>query len=206
VARDVHFQGLDVAPEADLYIPQSQQPIGSMVVVVQTKTKPENAIAVVRNEVQSLDPNLPVSDVQTMDQIVGDSMTQRKFTMLLLTAFAMVGLFLAALGTYGVLAFQVVQRRQEIGIRMALGAAKKDVLKMVLREGLTLAVVGTLIGFAGVLGTSKFLQSLLYGVSTTDASTFGVVVIVIAAVAMFACYVPALRATKVDPITTLRYE
>jgi putative ABC transport system permease protein len=126
--------------------------------------------------------------------------------MLLLTAFAGVGLFLAALGTYGVLAFQVVQRTQEIGIRMALGAKKQDVLKLVLREGVTLAIAGTLIGLLGVFGTSRFLQSLLYGVSTMDVSTFGAVVMVIAAVAMLACYVPALRATKVDPITTLHYE
>jgi len=126
--------------------------------------------------------------------------------MLLLAAFAGIGLFLAALGTYGVLAFQVVQRTQEIGIRMALGAAKKDVLRLVLQEGLFLAVAGTLIGFLGVLGTSRFLQSLLFGVSTLDASTVGTVVILLAAVAMFACYLPALRATKVDPITTLHYE
>jgi len=206
IVRNVHFEGLDEAPQPDLYLPHSQQPLGMMVMAVRTVSDPLKFVPTVREELRAIDPNLPLSGIQTMEDIVGNSISQRKFTMLLLAAFAGIGLFLAALGTYGVLAFQVVQRTQEIGIRMALGAAKKDVLRLVLQEGLFLAVAGTLIGFLGVLGTSRFLQSLLFGVSTLDASTVGAVVILLAAVAMFACYLPALRATKVDPITTLHYE
>jgi putative ABC transport system permease protein len=118
----------------------------------------------------------------------------------------MVGLFLAALGTYGVLSFQVVQRTQEIGVRLALGAKRSDVLRLILREGLFLAVSGTLIGLLGVLATNRFLESLIYGISTFDLATFVSVIFVIGSVALLACYLPALRATKVDPIVTLRYE
>jgi predicted permease len=206
VVHDVRFDGLDISPQPDLYIPHTQQPLNAMMMTVRTSGDPINIVPVVREELRRIDPNLPLSSVETMDEVIGESISQRKFTMFLLSAFAGIGLFLAALGTYGVLAFQVVQRTQEIGIRIALGAAKKDVLRLVLQEGLFLAVTGTLIGILGVLGTSRFLKSLLFNVSTVDAGTFGSVVILLAAVAMFACYIPALRATKVDPITTLHYE
>ncbi len=206
VVGNVRFGGLETNPGPDLYIPHSQQQLNAMMVVVRTSGDPQNLAPVVREELRKMDSNLPVSRMQTMEEVVGDSLGQRKFTMFLLAAFAGVGLFLAALGTYGVLSFQVVQRTQEIGIRMALGARRRDVLKLVLQEGLFLAVAGTLIGFVGVLGTTRFLESLVYGISTLDGATFASVMILLSAVALLACYLPALRATKVDPITTLHYE
>jgi putative ABC transport system permease protein len=206
VVGNVRFGGLETNPEPDMYIPHSQQPINAMTVVIRTSADSQNLGPIVREELRKMDSNLPVSNMQTMEEVIGDSLGQRKFTMFLLVAFAGVGLFLAALGTYGVLSFQVVQRTQEIGIRMALGARRSDVLKLVLQEGLFLAVAGTLIGFLGVLGTTRFLESLVYGISTLDGATFASVVILLSFVALLACYLPARRATKVDPITTLHYE
>jgi putative ABC transport system permease protein len=207
IVKDVHFEGLETHPEPEVYIPHTQQPLNAMMMVVRSAGElPQNLPSIVRTELRNLDANLPVSNLKTMEEVVGESLGQRKFTMFLLSAFAAVGLFLAALGTYGVLSFQVVQRTQEIGIRLALGARKRDVLRLVLQEGLFLAVAGTLIGFAGVLATTRFLESLVFGISTLDFSTFGSVVVVLASVAILACYLPAWRATKVDPIVTLRYE
>ncbi len=177
VVGDVHFEGLETGPKPELYIPHTQQQLNAMMVVVRASDGLHNLSAIVRAELQKLDSNLPVSNMKAMEEVVGGSLGQRKFTMFLLSAFAVVGLFLAALGTYGVLSFQVVQRTQEIGIRLALGARRTDVLKLVLQEGLFLAVAGTLIGLAGVLATTRFLESLVFGVSTLDVSTFGFVVL-----------------------------
>jgi putative ABC transport system permease protein len=206
IVNDVRFENLETRPQPDVYIPHTQQQLNAMMMVVHGTRGAENLPAIVRSELRKRDANIPLSNIKTMQEVLGESLGQRKFTMFLLGAFAAVGLFLAAIGTYGVLAFQVVQRTQEIGIRLALGARKTDVLKLVLHEGLILAVSGTLIGLAGVLATTRFLESLVFGISTLDLSTFGAVVAVLGAVALFACYLPALRATKVDPIVTLRYE
>ena len=206
IVGDVHFEGLEKGPEPDLYIPHTQQQLNAMMVVVRTDGRVENLTSIIRAELKKMDANLPVSNMRSMEDVVGGSLGQRRFTMFLLSAFAAVGLFLAALGTYGVLSFQVVQRTQEIGIRLALGAKKRDVLRLVMQEGLFLAVAGTLIGLAGVLATTRFLESLVFNVSTLDVTTFGSVVFVLASVALLACYLPAWRATKVDPIVTLRYE
>jgi putative ABC transport system permease protein len=206
IAGNVRFDGLDEQPQPDLYIPHSQQQLNAMIVVVRTKGTTSDLIPIVRQEMKQMDPDLPLSDVQTMEERIGRSVGQRKLTMLLLAAFAGIGLFLAALGTYGVLSFQVTQRTQEIGIRMALGAHRKDVLNLILQEGIILAVAGTAVGFFGVWGSSRFLRSLVFGISTFDSSTFAAVAILLTTVALFACYLPARRATKVDPVTTLRYE
>jgi putative ABC transport system permease protein len=206
IVGDVRSQDLETEPLPALYVPHTQQQLNAMMVVIQTSKDPLNFTPVVRQELRKLDPNLPISKVKTMEALVGISLGQRRFTMFLLAAFAVTGLFLAALGTYGVLSFQVVQRTQEIGIRMALGARRKDVLKLVFHEGLLLAVTGAVIGFLGVLATSRFLQSLVFGISTLDIGTFMFVILLLACVAFIACYLPASRATRVDPIRTLHYE
>jgi putative ABC transport system permease protein len=206
VVGDVHMQDLETPSAPDLYIPHTQHQLNAMMVVVRTTGNDAAVPALIRTELQKLDPNLPVSNLKTMEEVVGGSLGQRKFTMFLLAMFAAVGLFLAALGTYGVLSFQVVQRTQEIGIRLALGAKQLDVLKLVLKEGLFLAVTGTFLGLIGVLATTRFLKSLVFGISTVDAATFVSVVFLLTFVALIACYLPARRATRVDPIQTLRYE
>jgi putative ABC transport system permease protein len=206
IVGDVHFEGLETGTKPDLYIPHAQQQLEDMMVIVRSSGDLKKIPTFIREELRRMNPNLPISNMKTMEEVVGGSLGERKFTMFLLSAFAMVGLFLAALGTYGVLSFQVVQRTQEIGVRLALGAKRSDVLRLILREGLFLAVSGTLIGLLGVLATNRFLESLIYGISTFDLATFVSVIFVIGSVALLACYLPALRATKVDPIVTLRYE
>ena len=149
---------------------------------------------------------LAPTQLRTMERVVQDSTASRKFTLLLMEIFAASALVLAGVGIYGVMAFSVTQRTHEIGIRMALGAEKSDLLRMVLWQGLRLALIGVVIGIGGALALTRFLASLLYGVTPTDPLTFVAVSLILIAVALAACYIPARRATKVDPMVALRYE
>jgi ABC-type antimicrobial peptide transport system permease subunit len=143
---------------------------------------------------------------QTMDEIISDSISDRKFSMVLLGTFAALALLLSSIGIYGVISYLIGERTHEIGIRMALGAQRKDVLTLVLSEGMKLVLVGAVIGIAAALGLSRLMAGMLYGVSATDPLTFAAVPIVLLGVAMLACYIPARRAMRVDPMTALRYE
>jgi len=143
---------------------------------------------------------------QTMDEIISDSISDRKFSMVLLGAFAALALLLSTIGIYGVISYLIGERTHEIGIRMALGAQRKDVLTLVLSEGVRLTLLGAAIGIAAALGLTRLMANLLYGVSATDPLTFAAVPIVLLGVAMLACYIPARRAMRVDPMTALRYE
>ncbi len=177
-----------------------------MTLVVRTAGDPRAFVGTAQATVHALDPDLPVYGSQTMGEIIETSLAAQRFATLLLGLFAAFGLVLAAVGIYGVMAYSVGQRTQEMGIRMALGATRRDILRLVLGRGSLLTGAGTLIGLLACLGLTRFLASLLFGVTATDPVTFLAVAFVLGAVALFACYVPARRATRVDPMTALRYE
>ena len=175
-----------------------------MTILVRTANEPLSLVSAARNVLQQLDPEQPMAAIATMEQLLGDSLARSRFTMLLLAMFAAIALLLACVGIYGVIAYGVAQRTQEFGIRMALGAGRRDVLQLVLAQGTRLALLGIGLGvvFASVL--TRFLSTLLYGIAPTDPLTFASVALLLALVALLACYLPALRATRVDPIETLR--
>lgn len=206
IARDVKLAGLDAPSEPAYYIPASQAPLQDMTLLVRTTTNPLSIVGAVRQTVLSIDPNLPISNIKTLEKVVDDSVAQRRLNMLLMGLFGGLALLLSAVGIYGLLSHAVTQRTQEMGIRMALGAQVSDVLKLVLRQGMTLAIVGEVIGLAGAFALTRLMRGLLFGVTPNDATTFVVVAGVLAVVALLACYVPARRATKVDPLIALRYE
>jgi putative ABC transport system permease protein len=158
-----------------------------------------------RQVVRSLDSQLP-ANFKTLDQVFASSLDQRRVSLVIFGVFGCVALLLAAMGIYGVTSYAVAQRTQEIGIRMALGARMSDVLKLVLRSGLSLALIGAALGVVGAFATTRVMSSLLFGVAPTDLATFTAVVAVLIVVAFVACYIPARRATKVDPLVALRYE
>ena len=206
VVRDVKFAGLAAASEPAYYLPASQAPLGDMTILVHTTSDPKSIVAGLRQAVWSIDPNQPISNVNTLEQIVSDSIAQPRLNMLLMLLFGGIALLLSAVGIYGLLSYAVTQRTQEMGIRMALGANVTDVLKLVLKQGMFLAVVGEAIGLAGAFALTRLMRGLLFGVTPTDTTIFAGVVVVLTLTALLACYVPARRATKVDPLVALRYE
>ena len=206
IVRDVKLAGLDAPSEPAYYLPASQAPLEDMTLLVRTTTNPLSIVAAVRQAVWSIDPDQPISNVSTLDKIVDDSIAQRRLNMLLMGLFGGLAMLLSAVGIYGLLSHAVTQRTQEMGIRMALGAQVGDVLKLVLRQGMMLALAGVGIGLAGAFALTRLIRGLLFGVTPNDAVTFVVVTVVLTIVALLACYIPARRATKVDPLIALRYE
>ncbi len=207
VAGDVKGDGLDVVePVATLYVPLAQQPTPYLSLVVRTSSPPSTLISAISNAVHEVDREQPVVGVITMDDILADSLSHQRFNMLLLSAFSGLALLLAAIGIYSVLAYSVRRRMSEIGVRMALGAQRGDILRMILGQGTKLAFIGTGIGIAAAFGLTRLMASQLFGVTATDPVTFLSVAALIVLVALAACYIPARRATKVDPIVALRYE
>ena len=206
IAGDVRHEGLDQGVTPQVYVPYLQQPPGTMTMVIHTTTDPLGLAAAVRNQVREVDANLPVYEVQTMEQRLASSVSPRRFNLLLLGVFALLALALAALGVYGVIAYGATQRMHEIGIRMALGAQRTDVLKMLIRQGMSLVAIGVVLGLAGAWALTRVMVSLLFGVKPTDATTFASVSALLIVIALLACYIPARRATKVDPLVALRYE
>jgi putative ABC transport system permease protein len=203
IVPDVKQYGLDTAGTPALYAPQLQIPQSTLTLVVRTRAEPESMIETVRREILAIDPEQAVFKVMTMDDVLKDSISLRRVSMFLLAGFAALALVLAAIGIYGVLAQSVVQRTHEIGIRMALGAQVRDVLKLVLSHGMALAGFGILAGIAGALGVTRLMANLLFGVTATDPSTFIAIAVLLAVVAFLACYVPARRAAKLDPMVAL---
>jgi predicted permease len=195
--------GMPVTKER-LYYPVTQQPRSSMALVIKTGVDPRTLIGQVRTAVQSIDPEQPIADVRTMDQWVARSLEIRRAPMLLLALFGAVALVLSAIGIYGVLAFGVAQRVREFGIRQALGADQRSILALVLTQGIRTTVIGIVIGLAGAIYLTRFLQSELFGVGTHDPAIFAGVTLLLLAVAVLACYLPARRATEVDPMVALR--
>jgi putative ABC transport system permease protein len=206
VVGDVKHYGLDTEVRPMTYWPHPRFPYPFLSVVVRTQGDPLQLVGAVRHEVQAMDPAQPIADVRPMEQLVANSVARPRFNMLLLGIFAAVALVLAAVGIYGVMAHSVVQRTHEIGIRLALGARPKDVVRLVVGSGLALAVGGVALGLAGAFALTRLLASLLFATQPTDPVTFVSVVGVLLAVALVACWVPARRAARVDPMVALRYE
>jgi len=206
VVGDVHQLGLDTTPEPTVYWPHPELVMSGMTILVRTANDPLSIASAARTALQQLDPELPLAGVATMDQLLADSLSRSRFTMLLLGIFSAVALVLAAVGIYGLIAYSVTQRTQELGIRIALGAQRRDVLRLVLAQGARLTLLGVAIGVFAALVLSRLLATLLFNVSATDPLTFAGVAALLAVVALLACFIPARRATRVDPIVALRYE
>jgi len=206
IVGDTKPKSLDGEPVAEYYMPFAQQPEPSMSLLVRSANDPASVAAAIRNEVLALDKDQPVYSIKTLDSLLSESVAQPRFRALLLGSFAGLALILAAVGIYGVMSYTVTKSTHEIGIRMALGAQMKDVLNLVLRNGMKLAVIGVAIGLAGALALTRLMSKLLFGITPTDAITFVGVPAILLVVALVACYLPARRATRVDPLVALRYE
>lgn len=208
VVGDVKNAGLGAEGAPAMYAPYNQESfnIRMMTLVLRTEVDPASYVGAVRREVNSIDPDLALADIKTMDQLMSESLGRSRYRGVLLGIFAIVALTLAAVGIYGVIAYAVSQRTREIGIRIALGAQKRDIFKMVVGHGLILSLIGVIIGLAASLMLTRYLASLLYGVSSTDPATITSVALLLITVALLACSIPARRATRVDPMSALRHD
>ncbi|HEX3085349.1 MAG TPA: FtsX-like permease family protein, partial [Pyrinomonadaceae bacterium] len=206
VVRDVKHFGLDSDAPPTMYFPMRQVPARGMDLVVRTSGDPLSMAPVLRQQVWVGDRNLAIANLGTMKDLVSSSITQQRFSLTVLACFAALALLLAAVGIYGVMSYAVTQRTHEIGIRMALGARVGDVLRLVVRQGLVLTLIGVAIGIALAFSLTRLMKSLLFDVAPTDALTFAIVALALVLVALLACLIPARRATKVDPLIALRYE
>jgi putative ABC transport system permease protein len=206
VVNDIRHFGPDKAPGPEMYVPYNQLVVGAVPLVVRTESEPEALIGAVRKEIQAVDREVAIGKVRTMTQMMSATLAERRFALLLLGAFATVALSLAAIGIYGVMAYAVAQRTREIGIRMALGARAADALRLIIKQGLSLALIGVVAGLVGAFALTRLMKDLLFGVSATDPLTFIVIALLLTFVMLLACWIPARRATKVDPMVALRCE
>jgi len=206
VAADVRSLELREPATPEFYLSALQDSFGSMFVVIRSTVEPTGVAGAIRQAAAEVDKSAAVSDIKTMDHIVSDAVTQPRFNLFLLGLFSGIALLLSAAGIYGVTAYSVSQRTHEFGIRMALGAQAGDVLRMIIRQGMLLISIGVTLGLAASFALTRLLRSVLFGVSVTDPLTFVAITFLLTLVALIACYVPARRATKVDPLTALRYE
>jgi putative ABC transport system permease protein len=209
VVADVRQMGLDEPVKAEMYLPYQQ--IDNIWYIprdlaIRTNGDPSNLVGSVRQIIREVDPDQPVSNVATMAELLGTEASQRRMGMIMLAGFAALALLLASLGIYGVLAYFVTQHTNEIGVRQALGATPRNILFLVLRKGMGLTLIGVVIGMAAAFALTRLMSSLLFGVTAADPLTFASVPLLLVMVALLACYIPARRATKVDPLVALRYE
>jgi putative ABC transport system permease protein len=207
VVADMRYEKLDAHPAPETYIPYRQAVfVRSMDIMVRTPGDASAMAGIMRKLIADLDRTQPVYDVQTVEQALADSIAPRRFNLLLLGIFAAAALLLAVVGIYGVMGYAVTQRTHEIGVRMALGARRVEVVRMVVQQGMATAAAGIAVGVVAALGLTRVMGSLLYEIAPTDGPTFAVVCSILAAAAFLACCLPGLRASKVDPVVALRYE
>ena len=206
VCGSVHQMGPGEEPKPNAYWPMPELPYSRMTILVRTSNDPSSLVSPIRYQLRQMDPELPMASIASMDQLLSDSISRSRFVMFVLGVFAAIALLLTAVGIYGVIAYSVAQRTHEIGIRMALGAQRGNVLGLVLGQGTRLTLIGVGIGIVAALALTQLMSNLLYGISATDPVTFAAVILILAAVAFFATFVPAHHATQVSPIVALRYE
>jgi putative ABC transport system permease protein len=206
VVGNVRHRSLSDGARPEVYVPQAQFGNASITLLVRSTVKPESLIATVKNEVYALDSELPLAEVKTLDEYRADSVALPRFNTFLLGLFAGLALLLTVVGLYGVMSYTVTQRTHEIGIRMALGAGQRDVLRLIVGQAMWMAFIGVVIGLVASFFLTRLMSSLLYGVSATDPLTFVIISLLLTGVALGACFMPARRATKVDPMVALKYE
>jgi len=206
VVSDFKYEGLQTEAEPEIYIPYAQNRWGAISVVARTRVQPEGIFAATQRAIWQVEKDTVLSRVMTMNDHLSDVTARPRFILLMLSVFALVALLLTGVGVYGVLAYTVAQNTREFGIRMALGAETGDVLKLVLGQGMFLVLLGVAAGLAGALALTRLLKTLLFGVSATDPLTFAMIALLLIAVSLLACYIPARRATKVDPMIALKCE
>ncbi len=206
VVADVKFGGLSAATTEEMYLPMAQVPWPTMTLLVRSSAPPQPLVAAVRAKIAESDPDLPVTGILSMEEVVSTSVAQPRIIMQFVGVFAGFALLLAAIGIYGVMAYSVTTRKQEMGIRVALGARPADILRLVVGQGMRMTLIGVVLGVVASLALTRVLASLLFGMQATDPMVFSAAALVLVATAFLACYIPAHRATRVDPIIVLRYE
>jgi putative ABC transport system permease protein len=206
VVADIKHRSLDTEAQPEYYLPHTQNPDREMVLAVRSAQDPRTLARAIREELRNIDPDIPLANVRTLDAVVTDSIAPRRLSIVLLCAFSGIALLLASVGMYGVISFLVVQRTHEIGVRMALGAQRSDVLKMVVGHAAKLLLIGAAIGLPIAFFSSSALRTVLYQVSPFDISIFLLVTVTLAAVGLLASYLPALRATRADPMISLSHK
>jgi putative ABC transport system permease protein len=206
IVEDVRYFGRDDEVRGLVYVPHTQTPWRSMLMTVRTHGEPNGVMDGIRGAIASVDKDLAVANLRTMIDSSNRSVASRRLSAILLTAFSILALVLAVIGIYGVMSYSVGQRTREIGIRIGLGAGRGDVVRLILTEGMKLALIGVAGGLALAFGLTRVMKTLLFETTATDPLTFALIPLVLIVVALVACYVPARRATKVDPIVALRYE
>jgi putative ABC transport system permease protein len=204
VVEDVKHWGLDVGARPEMYLPLAQRPTPFMSLILRSRIPPTELLSAVRDRVRSLDPDLPLSNVRTLETVLAASSAPRRFYSSLLGAFAALALGLACVGIASVVAFSVAERKREIGIRMAIGAQPRDVLRLVLGQGLRLTLAGVGLGLVAAFGLTRFLRAALFGVTSTDPVTYALVAAFLTLVALIAAWVPARHAARFDPLIALR--
>jgi ABC-type antimicrobial peptide transport system permease subunit len=203
IVGDMRHFGLDIDPKPEMYVPFAQSGYSTAIYVVRSNQDPQILLAAIRREIQAIDLAVPLANVRSFENLIGDSVAPRRLAVVLLGVFAGVAVLLAGVGIYGVMSFLVVQRTHELGVRMALGAQRSDVLKLVLVRSLKLISAGTIIGLIIAVMSTRTLQALLYSVSAFDMATFVLVTVLLGAIALAASYLPAMRATRADPMVVL---
>jgi putative ABC transport system permease protein len=206
IVADVKVGSLQEKATGTAFVPHQQDPWGVLAYVVRTEGDPKQYVALVRSALNSIDPNIALARVSSMEAIRETALAEPKFNMFLITGFSLLALMLATIGLFGVIAYMVSQRTREIGIRMALGAQKGQILALVMKRGVRITLLGLALGLCGSLVLSRALASVLFDVRPTDVSIYGGLFVVLGVTAMIATYVPALRAVRVEPLTALRYE
>jgi putative ABC transport system permease protein len=206
VVGDHKHLGLDTSVEPVAYWPHPELVYPGMTIVLRTKGDAKAVAPATREVIRTLDPQQPIGEISTMESLLSTSVARSRFSASLLAVFSVVALVMAAVGIYGVMSYSVLQRTHEIGVRMALGAQRLDVLKLVVTKGIVLALIGVAVGLAASFAVTRLLSTLLFEVTTTDAATFAAVSVGLFVVTLLACYLPARRATRVDPLKALRYE